>query len=80
MDPVETECTCKKILAMYKYDPDEAHIYEDEFLQKFLTTLAKEIELLPSETDKVLSFKATTQECMQHINKLLRTKRTKWYA
>lgn len=80
MDPVESKNTCESILAMYKYDPEEAHIWEDKFLKRTLKTLVKEIQSLSPDTDEIKSFQKTTEEYMQHITAMLATKRTKWYS
>lgn len=80
MDAEEIKSTCKYIIKMYKYDPEEAHIYEDQFLCRVLITLNEQIKLLSTDVTVLNNFKQTTGECMNHINKLLKTERTKWYA
>lgn len=76
MDANEVKATCDRIIEMYKYDPEEAHIYEDKFLKRILITLAEQIETLSD----VEEFQQTTKECISHINRLFNTSRTKWYA
>lgn len=80
MDPLETKATCDNIIAMYKYDPEEAHIYEDKFLKRFLRTLDAQIKLLSCDTTALADFQSKTSECMKCVNLLLNTERTKWYA
>lgn len=81
MDAAEVKATCEEIIALYKFDPEEAHIYEDVLLHRILRTLSAQVQALsPGDESDVKVLQQATQECMTHINTLLNTSRTKWYS
>lgn len=80
MDPAEIKETCERIVALYRIDPEEGHIYEDKFIQRFLQDLAAHIQRLSCDATDVQELQFTTKECMSHISAMLKTDRTKWYA
>lgn len=80
MNASEVKDTCDKIIAMYKFDPEEGHIWEDTFLQRFLRTLARQVQTLSCDAPQVKELQSTLGECMQHIEALLHAERTKWFS
>jgi hypothetical protein len=80
MDVKETKEKCDKILDLYKNDPEEGHIWEDVFMQKFLKTLVKQVQMLSCDADDVKELQKTVGECMNHIDDLLHANKTKWYS
>ena len=80
MDPIEIKDTCERIIALYKYDPEEAHVYEDKFLRRMLRTMHEQLQSLSCDDTELKKFQNNTNECMSHINTLLNTQRTKWYS
>lgn len=80
MDANEVKDSCERILATYKADPEEGHIYEDKFLQRILRTLGTQIASLSGDATELVEFQQNVRECMGHIDALLKTSRTKWYS
>lgn len=80
MDPREVKATWDEIIALYKNDPEEAHIYEDKFLRRMLRTMHEQLQSLSCDDTDLKKFQNNANECMSYINTLLNTQRTKWYS
>lgn len=80
MDPTEIKSTCAKILTWYKSDPEEAHIWEDVFIHRFLRNLVEQVQILSCDAPEVKELQQKVGECMEHIEELLHTERKKWFS